>query len=79
MIDDPNTPKSQIPNPKSEARPRRIAVNTGYLLIAYVIEAVIAFFLLGVVARYLSQAGFGRYGYVISFIELAIMISEFSN
>lgn len=79
MIDDPNTPKSQIPNPKSEARPRRIAVNTGYLLIAYVIEAVIAFFLLGVVARYLSQAGFGRYGYVISFIELAIMITEFSN
>ena len=37
------------------------------------------FFLLGVVARYLSQAGFGRYGYVISFIELAIMITEFSN
>jgi O-antigen/teichoic acid export membrane protein len=80
-MDDSTNLKSKIQNPKSktDARPRRIAVNTGYLLIAYAIEAAFAFFLLGVVARYLSQAGFGRYGYVISFIELAIMITEFSN
>ncbi len=81
-MNDSNNLTSNIPYPAPNAgapRPRRIAVNTGYLLIAYVLEAAMGFVLLGIVARYLSQAGFGRYGYVISFIELAIMITEFSN
>ena len=63
----------------TDQRPRRIAVNSGYLLIAYVIEALLSIIVLSLAARYLSQAGFGRYGYVISFIELFIMLTELSN
>jgi O-antigen/teichoic acid export membrane protein len=59
--------------------PRRIAVNSGYLLIAYGVEALLSLLLLSLVARYLDQAGFGRYGYVISFIELFIMLTELSS
>ncbi len=62
-----------------DQRPRRIAVNSGYLLIAYIIEALLGIVVLSLAARYLSQAGFGRYGYVISFIELFIMLTELSN
>ncbi len=60
-------------------QPRRIAVNSGYLLIAYVVESALSIVLLSLAARYLSQAGFGRYGYAISFIELFIMLTELSN
>jgi O-antigen/teichoic acid export membrane protein len=60
-------------------QPRRIAVNSGYLLIAYVAESLLSILLLSLVARYLDQAGFGRYGYVVSFIELFIMLTELSN
>lgn len=59
--------------------PRRIAVNSGYLFIAYVIESLLSLLLLSIVARYLDQAGFGRYGYVISFVELFIMLAELSS
>jgi predicted AlkP superfamily phosphohydrolase/phosphomutase/O-antigen/teichoic acid export membrane protein len=62
-----------------DQRPRRIAVNSGYLLIAYIVEALLGIVILSLAARYLSQAGFGRYGYVISFIELFIMLTELSN
>ena len=62
-----------------DQRPRRIAVNSGYLLIAYIVEALLSIIVLSLAARYLSQAGFGRYGYVISFIELFIMLTELSN
>ncbi len=62
-----------------DQRPRRIAVNSGYLLMAYGIEAVLSLALLSLAARYLGQAGFGRYAYVISFIELFIMLTELSN
>lgn len=62
-----------------DAPPRRIAVNSGYLLIAYVLEAALSLLVLSLVARYLDQAGFGRYGYVISFIELFIMVTELSS
>ena len=58
---------------------RRIAVNSGYLLIAYMVESLLSIVLLGLVARYLDQAGFGRYGYAISFVELFIMITELSS
>lgn len=62
-----------------DAPPRRVAVNSGYLLVAYVLEAALSLLVLSLVARYLDQAGFGRYGYVISFIELFIMLTELSN
>lgn len=62
-----------------DQRPRRMAVNSGYLLVAYIVEALLGIVVLSMAARYLSQAGFGQYGYVISFIELFIMLTELSN
>ncbi len=66
--------KSMIGQP-----PRRVAVNSGYLLIAYVTEALLSLVVLFAVARYLDQAGFGQYGYSISFIELFIMLTELAS
>ncbi|PKO20484.1 MAG: hypothetical protein CVU38_19855, partial [Chloroflexi bacterium HGW-Chloroflexi-1] len=71
--------KGDLMRKMTDQPPRRIAVNSGYLLIAYGIEAVLSLLLLSLVARYLDQAGFGRYGYVISFIELFIMLTELSS
>lgn len=49
---------------------RRIAINSSLLLIAYGFQAVVSLVIVGIVARYLGQAGLGRYAYIISFIEL---------
>ncbi|MEA3336845.1 MAG: flippase [Chloroflexota bacterium] len=51
---------------------RRIAINSGLLLLAYGFQAAVSLVILGVIARYLGQAGLGRYALVISFIELFI-------
>jgi O-antigen/teichoic acid export membrane protein len=51
---------------------RRVAINSGLLLAAYGFQAVVSLVVVGLVARYLGQAGLGRYGFVISFIELFI-------
>lgn len=49
---------------------RRVAINSGLLLAAFGFQALISIVLVGILARYLGQAGLGRYGYVVSFIEL---------
>lgn len=55
------------------ARPeRRVAINSGLLLLAFGFQALVSLVLVAIVARYLGQAGLGRYGFVISFIELFI-------
>jgi O-antigen/teichoic acid export membrane protein len=55
----------------TEPRPeRRIAINSGLLLLAYGFQALVSLVIVGIVARYLSQAGLGRYALIISFIEL---------
>lgn len=55
---------------------RRVAINSGLLLVAFGIQSVVSLVLVGLVARYLGQAGLGRYAYVISFIELAIVFID---
>lgn len=55
---------------------RRVAINSGLLLAAFAIQSVVSLVLVGLVARYLGQAGLGRYAYVISFIELAIVFID---
>lgn len=55
---------------------RRVAVNSGLLLAAFAVQSVVSLVLVGLVARYLGQAGLGRYAYVISFIELAIVFID---
>jgi O-antigen/teichoic acid export membrane protein len=55
----------------SEPRPeRRIAINSGLLLLAYGFQALVSLVIVGVIARYLGQAGLGRYAFIITFIEL---------
>lgn len=49
---------------------RRVAINSGLLLAAFGFQAVVSIVVVGILARYLGQAGLGRYGYVVSFIEL---------
>lgn len=58
---------SQTIQPRPE---RRIAINSGLLLLAYGFQALISLVIVGILARYLSQAGLGRYALIISFIEL---------
>lgn len=55
---------------------RRVAINSGLLLVAFGVQSVVSLVLVGLVARYLGQAGLGRYAYVISFIELAIVFID---
>lgn len=63
----------QAPGTAPRARPeRRVAINSGLLLAAYGFQSLISLVIVGLVARYLGQAGLGRYAYVISFIELVI-------
>lgn len=66
--------------PTSEARPqsseRRVAINSGLLLAAFAIQSVVGLVVVGLVARYLGQAGLGRYAYVISFIELVVVFID---
>ncbi|MCS6845214.1 MAG: oligosaccharide flippase family protein [Caldilineales bacterium] len=66
--------------PTIEARPqsseRRVAINSGLLLAAFAIQSVVSLVVVGLVARYLGQAGLGRYAYVISFIELVVVFID---
>lgn len=57
--------------PISEQRPeQRIAINSGLLLLAYGFQALVSLIIVGIIARYLGQAGLGRYAFIITFIEL---------
>ncbi|NLE76711.1 MAG: flippase [Chloroflexi bacterium] len=58
------------------ARAQRIAVNSALLFYANVLTSGVSLVLVAVLARYLGTAGFGRYGYVISFNELLVVLSE---
>lgn len=59
------------------ARPeRRVAINSGLLLVAFSFQAAVSLVMVGIVARYLGQAGLGRYAYVVSFIELFIALVD---
>lgn len=60
-----------------EQRPeQRIAINSGLLLLAYGFQALVSLVIVGVVARYLGQAGLGRYAFIITFIELFTAIVD---
>lgn len=61
------SPAAEVTRPE-----RRVALNSGLLLAAYGFQAVVSIVIVGLVARYLGQAGLGRYGFAISFIELFI-------
>ena len=64
-------------NDAGSARPeRRVAINSGLLLVAFSFQAVVSLIMVGIVARYLGQAGLGRYAYVVSFIELFIALVD---
>ncbi|MEZ4769878.1 MAG: oligosaccharide flippase family protein [Caldilineales bacterium] len=59
------------------ARPeRRVAINSGLLLVAFSFQAAVSLIMVGIIARYLGQAGLGRYAYVVSFIELFIALVD---
>lgn len=63
--------------PISEQRPeQRIAINSGLLLLAYGFQALVSLVIVGIVARYLGQAGLGRYAFIITFIELFTAIVD---
>ena len=55
---------------------QRIAKNTGVLAISQVITAILGFFLLIYIARYLGEVGFGKYSFAVSFTAL---FSIFAN
>lgn len=60
-----------------EQRPeQRIAINSGLLLLAYGFQALVSLVIVGIVARYLGQAGLGRYAFIITFIELFTAIVD---
>lgn len=64
-------------NDAGSARPeRRVAINSGLLLVAFSFQAAVSLVMVGIVARYLGQAGLGRYAYVVSFIELFIALVD---
>jgi O-antigen/teichoic acid export membrane protein len=45
-----------------DARPeRRVAVNSGLLLVAFSFQAAVSLVIVSIVARYLGQTGLGRY------------------
>ena len=58
------------------ARAKRIAFNSAMLFYANVLTSGVSLVLVAIIARYLGKAGFGRYGYVISFCELVAVLSE---
>ncbi|MEI2692191.1 MAG: oligosaccharide flippase family protein [Anaerolineae bacterium] len=55
---------------------QRIAINSGLLLLAYGFQALVSLVIVGIVARYLGQAGLGRYAFIITFIELFTAIVD---
>jgi O-antigen/teichoic acid export membrane protein len=60
-------------NPRPE---RRVAINSSLLLMAYGFQALVSLVLVGILARYLGQAGLGRYAYIISFTELFTVLVD---
>ncbi|MGQ9567902.1 MAG: flippase [Anaerolineae bacterium] len=57
-------------------RAKRIAVNSALLFYANVLTSGVSLVVVAILARYLGKAGFGRYGYVISFCEIFVVLSE---
>ncbi|CAD7775958.1 Polysaccharide biosynthesis protein [Candidatus Methanoperedenaceae archaeon GB50] len=55
---------------------QRIAKNTGVLGISQVITSILGFFLLICIARYLGEAGFGKYSFAVSFTALFIIFAD---
>lgn len=55
---------------------RRVAINSSLLLGAFGFQSLVSIVIVGLVARYLGQAGLGRYAYIISFIELFIPLID---
>ena len=55
---------------------RRVAINSGLLLVAFSFQAAVSLVMVGIIARYLGQAGLGRYAYAVSFIELFIALVD---
>ena len=55
---------------------RRVAINWGLLLSAKVFQTLVSLVLVSLLARYLGKASFGRYGFIISFVELFVVFAE---
>lgn len=55
---------------------RRVAINSGLLLVAFSFQAFVSLIIVGITARYLGQSGLGRYAYAISLIELFVVIVD---
>lgn len=53
-----------------------IAKNTGALAISNVITSILGFFLLIYLARYLGEAGFGKYSFALSFTALFAIVAN---
>ncbi len=64
---------TQTVNPRPE---RRVAINSSLLLMAYGFQALVSLVIVGIMARYLGQAGLGRYAFIISFIELFTVLVD---
>jgi O-antigen/teichoic acid export membrane protein len=64
---------TQTVNPRPE---RRVAINSSLLLMAYGFQALVSLVLVGILARYLGQAGLGRYAFIISFTELFTVLVD---
>ncbi len=63
--------------PSTRTRPeRRVAINSSLLLLAYGFQALVSLAIVGILARYLGQAGLGRYAFIISFIELFTVLVD---
>ena len=55
---------------------RRVAINSGLLLVAFSFQAFVSLLIVGITARYLGQSGLGRYAYAISLIELFVVLVD---
>jgi O-antigen/teichoic acid export membrane protein len=55
---------------------KTIAKNTGVLGISQVITAILGFALLIYIARYLGEAGFGKYSFAVSFTALFVIVAD---
>lgn len=64
---------TQTVNPRPE---RRVAINSSLLLMAYGFQALVSLVVVGIMARYLGQAGLGRYAFIISFTELFTVLVD---
>jgi len=71
-----NQPKGDSQVAAVAGQPRRVALNSGLLFAANVLSTGTSLVVISLIARYLGQSGLGRYGYVISFLEMFIGFSE---